>query len=163
MNRNIFWNANFTNVLWCCSTNVAMCSWALRLLLGPEDTGLLLYWFHPGMNKHHLSCYGTLSLMFTFSLGSSLILPQNMYLGTNIYLLVYQGVKICLKYVHMLPTLVTVSRTSIHKLQIWALSMIEPSRIIQSISKFFSKLIPNSPFFTSFVATGVITTIYFLE
>lgn len=113
-NRNISSNANFTNVLQCQpSANLSVCSRALRLLLGPEDTGLLSCWLHPGMNKHHLSCYVALSLMFIFCPGSSLALPQNMCLVISIYFLVYQGEKICPKYTHILPTSVTVSRTSI--------------------------------------------------
>ena len=103
-----------TDILQCQpSTNRAVYSWALKLLLGPEDTGQLSCCLHSGMNTHHLSCYGTFSLIFTFYLGSSLALPQSMCLGTSTYLFAYQGWKIYPIHTHTLSTSVAVSRTTV--------------------------------------------------
>ena len=103
-----------TDILQCQpSTNRAVYSWALKLLLGLEDTGQLSRCLHSGMNTHHLSCYGTLSLIFTFYLGSSLALPQSMCLGTSTKFFAYQGWKIYPIHTHTLSTSVAVSRTTV--------------------------------------------------
>ena len=103
-----------TDVLQCQPfTNLAVYSWALKLLLVPEDTGQLSCCLHSGMNTHDLSCYGTLSRIFTFYLGSSLPLPQSMCLGTSTYLFAYQGWKMYPIHTHILSTSVAISRTTV--------------------------------------------------